>query len=724
MPFEPSEEGPPIAPSTPSGRHVGPPPGAIARAPLWSQAVPAAAAPATPSGRHVAPPPGTTPHEAAWSQALPAAGRTPPAPPTPRSVPPGGPAAPLPGPAATTETIIVPLDDSGDGPTPSKAGSPASELPTHLDVEADPEKTQPESLDELGSLETSGSGTGSATGSAPRGLTSGATDELRWPDGPSQRLKIEAPAPSGRTGAASGASARAGAASAKVGGASSAKPAATSARATGAASGASARAAGPPADQAPSDVGTVAPGYLADARTVAPGYGVDAPTVAPGYPAAPASARTPAELASSAAILDPGSGIGEVDGSSEIRGQLPFESSRLAKAAQDFDLDSELGRRTAELQAPDLKTLQGRRSALWEDSDLTPLPALEGSSEGPVEGLLDSQIGVVEPDEAPQPGAPAPSLRLVQASVERVVGLWEGEALWVGISLAGALVGPLFVVIGWDYYHLPKADRALHGLHAALKPGGSLGLVFGISGAVLFLLNLTYVLRRRFGLVKSLVTLRMWLNIHFICGITGGSLILVHSALLANNLVARFSSAAIGVAIASGIFGRYVLSRLPRRRDGENADLADRADVAARLTDLRRQLRTRLEGQEQLRDATLAALQDEAEPERPPATGILFLVPLVLGDIASFVRWWKLSRKLKGMARGTKDPQVRKVVNEALALARVKRLEVRLAQYDAVRDLMDTWRGVHLVVALVVIATMALHVVLVLQYGVLRPFAR
>ena len=703
MPFEPSEEGPPIAPSTPSGRHIGPPQGALARAPLWSQAVPAAAAPAMPSGRHVAPPAGTTPHEAAWSQALPAAGgRTPsgrigapPAPPTPpgTSGPPGTPGTPLGGPAATTETIIVPLDDSGDGPTPPRAQpapeSPASELPTHLDVEADPEKTQPESLDELGSLETSGSGTGSATGSAPLGLTSGATDELRWPDGPSQRLAVQAPGSSGRTGAASGASAR-----------------------TGAASGART----PDAAGAPSEVGTVAPGYLADARTVAPGYGAaappEAPTVAPGYPAE----KTP--------ILDPGSGIGEVDGSSEIRGQLPFESSCLAKAAEDFDLDSELGRRTAELKTPDLNSLQGRRSALWEDSDLTPLPALEGSAEGPVEGLLDSQIGVVEPDEAPPSGGPAPSLRLVQASVERVVGLWEGEALWVGISLAGALVGPLFVLIGWDYYHLPKADRALHALHAALKPGGSMGLVFGISGAALFLLNLTYVLRRRFGLVKSLVTLRMWLNVHFICGITGGSLILVHSALLANNLVARFSSAAIGVAIGSGIFGRYVLSRLPRRRDGENADLADRADVAARLTDLRRQLRTRLEGQEQLRDATLAALQDEAEPARPEAKGILFMIPLVLGDIGSFVRWWKLSRKLKGMARGAKDPQVRKVVNEALALARVKRLEVRLAQYDAVRDLMDTWRGVHLVVALVVIATMALHVVLVLQYGVLRPFGR
>ena len=66
------------------------------------------------------------------------------------------------------------------------------------------------------------------------------------------------------------------------------------------------------------------------------------------------------------------------------------------------------------------------------------------------------------------------------------------------------------------------------------------------------------------------------------------------------------------------------------------------------------------------------------------------------------------------MVRKANDPQVRKIVNETLALARVQGLERRLAQFEAVRDLMDTWRGIHFVMALVVLATMVLHVVIVL----------
>ncbi|MCO5167549.1 MAG: hypothetical protein M9894_14475 [Planctomycetes bacterium] len=428
-------------------------------------------------------------------------------------------------------------------------------------------------------------------------------------------------------------------------------------------------------------------------------------------------------------VSDEGPGLGD-EASEEPSRALAYP--RGLDAGEDSSMEA-LGRRTAELDISDLVVGSGKRR-LFEDSDITPIPDfadLVGSTEGPVTGLLDSQEREpLEAGPAPPDGATSPSLRLVQVSVERVVGLWEGDAAWVLASLGGALLGPIFLYFGWEYYGLPLELRKGHPLDHVLRPGGSVGVVFGLLGAGLFLLNLTYVLRRRLGLLKRWISLRVWLNAHFICGLTGGSFIFAHSALLANNDVARISSLAIGVAIASGIFGRYVLSHLPRRRDGEGPELAEREHVAARLVELRRQLRTRLSNQPDLRDAALAALttdavsqvsgvgdDDDGGPVRARPRGILYIGPLILGDLVAAARWVALSMKVRGLLRRSDDPQLRKVLNETLALAKVQRLEQRMAQVEAVQDLMDTWRGVHFIVALIVISTMVLHVKIVLTYG-------
>lgn len=445
-----------------------------------------------------------------------------------------------------------------------------------------------------------------------------------------------------------------------------------------------------------------------------------------------------------------------VDGGPLLRGVISDEGAPLAPDSQrvtflprsvqsegagDDSSDMEVvGRRTAELDVP--YGAPAAKRSLFEDSDITQLPSLPeliGSSEGPVSGLLDSREAPAYGEQPAPPGkegGPGPTARLVHASVEKVVGLWEGDTAWVIASLGGALIGPVLVAYGWEYYSLATDERPGHALHDLLRPGGSMGVVFGLAGSALFLLNLTYILRRRLGLLKKWISLRVWLNAHFICGLTGGSLILAHSALLASNDVARVSALAIAVAIASGIFGRYVLSHVPRRRDGEGTDLSEREHVATRLVDLRRQLRTRLDNQPALRDAALAALatdavsqvsqvsgtgvdadDDDRPLEKARPRGLLFIGPLILGDLAAAARWVSLSIKVRGLLRKSTDPQVRKILNETLALARVQRLEQRMAQFEAVQDLMDTWRGVHFIVAFVVIATMALHVTIVLTYG-------
>ncbi|MCA8925342.1 MAG: hypothetical protein KDD82_26260, partial [Planctomycetes bacterium] len=406
------------------------------------------------------------------------------------------------------------------------------------------------------------------------------------------------------------------------------------------------------------------------------------------------------------------SDVGDYSDVKSISGELLFsETGRVDQSREGRGRTMELTQ--AEIFGRD-PSLEQR---LFESDEATPLVALAPgaptadslSGTGELSGEWGELSGEHEEEDDSK----------IVAFYMRLIRLWQGDALWILLSLGGALVGPALIWKGWEYYQTPLLERSRHALHDVLKPGGTVGLALGIAAAVLFLLNLTYVLRRRFGTLEKWVSLRLWLNLHFLFGLTGGSLVLAHSALLANNLVARLSSFAILFAVVSGIFGRYVLSHVPRYLRGEEnlgggkdreAELQERSSMAARLTDLRRVLRTGLAQFPKLRDAALEALNP------PPETGLkglLFLGPLLISDFRAMVRNRRLARELKGLMLSPEAKQARPVIQETLELLKQQsRLERRLSQAEAVRDFMDTWRALHLIMAVIVLATMFLHVVL------------
>ncbi|MEZ6186524.1 MAG: hypothetical protein R3F62_16135 [Planctomycetota bacterium] len=390
--------------------------------------------------------------------------------------------------------------------------------------------------------------------------------------------------------------------------------------------------------------------------------------------------------------------------SSERRFRDPLEHSREGRG------------RTVELTHAEIfgKQDPSLEQRLFESDDATPLVNV---APGAQSDLGFSETGEVSGEWEEEEAEPDDTLAV--AFFMRLIRLWQGDALWILLSVGGALIGPFLIWNGWDYYQIPVQDRSRHALHDVLKPGGTVGLTLGITASTLFLLNLTYVLRRRFGLFQKLISLRMWLNLHFLFGLTGGSLVLAHSALLTSNLVARLSSFAILFAVVSGIFGRYVLSHVPRYlRNEENlggpkdraSELRERSNMAQRLADLRRVLRTGLAQFPKLRDAALEALNPPADTK---ARGLLFLGPLLLSDLRAMVKNRRLARELKALMLTAEAKQARPVIVETLELLKQQsRLERRLSQAEAVRDFMDTWRALHLIMAVIVIATMFLHVVL------------
>jgi hypothetical protein len=300
--------------------------------------------------------------------------------------------------------------------------------------------------------------------------------------------------------------------------------------------------------------------------------------------------------------------------------------------------------------------------------------------------------------------------------VERLVGIWRGDVLWILLSVGVALIGPALIVAGWDFYGKSPALRQGHPWEGQLDPGNGMGLTFGITGALLFLCNLTYILRRRFFFLAKVISIRLWLNLHFVFGLAGGSMILVHSTLKGGNWISWVSSATIGVAIASGIFGRYVLSHIPRREEGNSANLAELAIYLAQLRgDLRRSL-GRFPG---LRKLALQALAASA-PKDDGLAGFAVIPSLIMGDLHNLFTRGRVEAKLRRslLKEAGNHPAAKELIDETIEMVRLHaKLGRRLSQYDAVQDLMDTWRGLHMILALVLTVTMFLHVIFVLWIG-------
>jgi len=171
-------------------------------------------------------------------------------------------------------------------------------------------------------------------------------------------------------------------------------------------------------------------------------------------------------------------------------------------------------------------------------------------------------------------------------------------------------------------------------------------------------------------------------------------------------------------AIASGLFGRYVLAHVPRRQEG---DLASRAQLATLLAQLRGDLRRQLTPYPQLRDAALTALS-ELEVQKPKR-GLGMIWDLFAGDITQRRRELKLGDRFRELLdlEVSNDGELEGLLNETLELIHLHgRVNRRLSHFEGIRDLMDSWRGLHMILALIMVGALVVHVTIGFLYGNLR----
>ena len=278
-------------------------------------------------------------------------------------------------------------------------------------------------------------------------------------------------------------------------------------------------------------------------------------------------------------------------------------------------------------------------------------------------------------------------------------GLWRRSLIFVYVVSAAIVLAVL--AAGADFYRTPLLERAHHDGYWQWKAGGSVGHKLGITGASMMVLMLLYSVRKRVGALRQLGPLSRWLDVHIYLGVLGPLLVVLHSSLKVQGLVALSFWSMVVVAL-SGVLGRYLYLQIPRTRAGEEVALAE---LEAQDRELSGQLRNRFD----LGEAQLARLD------------ALVAVPTRVGLVGGFVRLvtddLRLRAGLRAFAascRSVPRPVVREFERVVRQKAHVHR---RILLWDRVHELFHYWHVLHKPFALVMYVFMIVHVAVALATG-------
>ncbi|MHC4959590.1 MAG: hypothetical protein ACYTGN_14585 [Planctomycetota bacterium] len=276
-----------------------------------------------------------------------------------------------------------------------------------------------------------------------------------------------------------------------------------------------------------------------------------------------------------------------------------------------------------------------------------------------------------------------------------------GERIFLAAGAAAVALLTTLAVSHRDYYTLPPEERPRHAEHDVLRPSGDLGLACAIVGSSLFLLNLTYLLRKRFAPAGRLGGLRTWMGFHVATGLVATALILLHSGFLLRSAPATLATGCLAVVVATGLIGRYLYGLVPRSLNGRELE---REELRRRLDDHRDKLAAR------------GLALDTLAPPRDVPGDIRGFASRLAGVLAGNRAVRAAYRALEAQVR--KDPALRPLAAELLPVARrYCRDEQWLARYADLRGLMGSWRFLHRWLAIVMLAVAAFHIAIALEFG-------
>ena len=272
-----------------------------------------------------------------------------------------------------------------------------------------------------------------------------------------------------------------------------------------------------------------------------------------------------------------------------------------------------------------------------------------------------------------------------------------------GLYLAtGVLIIAWLALKGYSYYLLPHAQRIHSPLHHSLRAAGPWGHGVGIVATAFMLLNFLYPLRKRSKAMSGVGGIRDWLDFHMFVGFMSPLVIAFHAAFQSNNELATGTAAALLVVVLTGIVGRFIYGIVPTA-GGRAIELADLRGSWERL---RGRLQPLIDDSDD--PALLHRLFDAGgTPKEDGPLPLLFLqLPF---------RWLRArGRLLRARAHFREHAEY---IEFSDGYRRIERLNVQLAFFKGLKNLLRSWRMFHASLAAVLVITISAHIAVSLYLG-------
>ncbi len=279
-------------------------------------------------------------------------------------------------------------------------------------------------------------------------------------------------------------------------------------------------------------------------------------------------------------------------------------------------------------------------------------------------------------------------------------GIWIALCALAGIGLAVTLA-----IHGAGYYILPAKGRLISPLHPQLKPSGTLGHPIGIFGGVLLGLMFLYPLRKRWKWLSKRGKTKNWLDYHILMGLTAPVVITFHSALKLQGIAGAAYWVMMAV-VASGIVGRYLYRRIPRKLGAVEMSLEEIQEQCAALT-------RDLQAQTLLTESDLRPLL--ALPSIEEVRGMPLLKALVVMirlDLRRALLFPRLRWKTRSASAARGD--LRRVLRAAKRQASLSKDALFLSR---IQRLFHLWHVIHRPFSYSLVVFGLLHIVVVMYLG-------
>lgn len=269
--------------------------------------------------------------------------------------------------------------------------------------------------------------------------------------------------------------------------------------------------------------------------------------------------------------------------------------------------------------------------------------------------------------------------------------------LTLSLALIVLTITVILAARGWSFYWMSIQDRPEHPDFRTLRPSGMLGAGYGWIAALLIILNLSYLVRRRLGGTRF-GSMAVWLDVHVFTGLMIASLVSFHSAFQLRTPIATTSTISLAMVVITGVFGRLLHFLAP-------------ANTQQRLTAAIDAFETEFPG---MREDLVMAMTKRPGPRVAANANLLTAIASIPG--------WRAAAKSRRIALSMMMPH-----RMTPALKRAEKDLYRTSAADAraqgVSALLRTWRGLHRFFALLMIIAVLLHALVAWHYGYRWIFA-